>query len=163
ARRNRPPHPGAETARGRGGRRPRGAGRGDRRDPPPADRRLDDLLAARLAGAARPALCSARRRRRQCRRRECAAWRYRRGDGAARGALDAWSALVKEAPADAEWLPLVKERIAQAATTLGIDPPGPGTPGPAVAAPPGGMPSSEAVAAAAQATAGAAPEQRQAM
>ena len=35
--------------------------------------------------------------------------------GDARGALDAWTTLAKEAPAGADWLPLVRERIAQAA------------------------------------------------
>ena len=42
--------------------------------------------------------------------------------GDVKGALDAWVALAAEAPADAEWLPLVHQRIAQAARALGIDP-----------------------------------------
>lgn len=100
-------------------------------------------------------------------------------DGDVKGALDAWVALAAEAPADAEWLDLVRRRIAQAAKALGIDPatlkPAPGaaalagaaspeTPAAAQSAPPTpGMPSTSAVAAAAKAAADASPEQRQAM
>jgi cytochrome c-type biogenesis protein CcmH len=100
--------------------------------------------------------------------------------GDAKGALDAWVALAADAPADAEWLPLVHQRIAQAAKALGIDPAtlapaagagsmadGTRSPGPRVPAQTApqsaGMPSSGAVASAAQATAGASPEERQAM
>ena len=107
--------------------------------------------------------------------------------GDVKGALEAWVALAADAPADAEWLGLVRQRIAQAANSLGIDPatlkpaagtatagtaatvaPSPGPQATAQSAPPaapqtGGMPSSSAVAAAARATAGAAPEERQAM
>jgi cytochrome c-type biogenesis protein CcmH len=100
--------------------------------------------------------------------------------GDVKGALDAWVALAADAPADAEWLALVHQRIAEAAKALGIDPatltpaagagrmaagarlPGPQVP-PQTAPQPTGMPSSGAVASAAQATAGAAPEERQAM
>jgi cytochrome c-type biogenesis protein CcmH len=105
-------------------------------------------------------------------------------DGDVKGALDAWVALAAEAPADAEWLGLVQQRIAQATKALGVDPatlkPVPGTaamtagaplpgpradePSPPQAPPPAtGMPSGSAVAAAAKATAGAPPEERQAM
>ena len=100
--------------------------------------------------------------------------------GDVKGALDAWVTLAADAPADAEWLALVRQRIAEAAKALGIDPatltpaagagrmaagarlPGPQVP-PQTAPQPTGMPSSGAVASAAQATAGAAPEERQAM
>ena len=74
--------------------------------------------------------------------------------GDVKGALDAWVALAAEAPADAEWLALVHQRIAQAAKALGIDP--------ATLTPAAGAGRS-AVASAAQASAGAAPEERQAM
>ncbi len=100
--------------------------------------------------------------------------------GNVKQALDAWVALAADAPADAEWLPLVHQRIAQAAKALGIDPAtlaaaagagrmaeGARLPGPQVApqaAPHAAdRPSSGAVASAAQATAGASPEERQAM
>lgn len=100
--------------------------------------------------------------------------------GEVKAALDAWVALAADAPADAEWLPLVRQRITQAAGALGIDPatlkpaadaaktaagtPSPGPQAPAQAVPQSaGMPSSGAVASAAQATAGASPEERQAM
>jgi cytochrome c-type biogenesis protein CcmH len=76
-----------------------------------------------------------------------------RGDPKA--ALDAWAALASEAPADAEWLPLVRRRIAEAAKSLGIDP---ATLGGAAAAP-----GETAVTAAAKAAANASPEERQAM
>ncbi len=86
--------------------------------------------------------------------------------GNVRQALDAWVALAADAPADAEWLPLVHQRIAQAAKALGIDPatlaPAAGA-GRTAAPQSAGMPSSGAVASAAQATAGASPEERQAM
>src|SRR5262249_35031429 len=88
--------------------------------------------------------------------------------GDAKGALAAWQALETESPADAEWLPMLRQRIAQAAKALGIDPAGPR---PAASTAPGvpsqpsptGAPSEAAVAAAAKATADASPEERQAM
>jgi cytochrome c-type biogenesis protein CcmH len=42
--------------------------------------------------------------------------------GDAQGAIKAWRDLAADAPADAEWLPLVQQRIAEAAAALGIDP-----------------------------------------
>jgi cytochrome c-type biogenesis protein CcmH len=100
--------------------------------------------------------------------------------GDVNAALDAWVALAADASADAEWLPLVHQRIAQAAKALGIDPatlkPAAGAgpmaegarlPGAQVSQQPApqstGVPSSGAVASAAQAAAGASPEERQAM
>jgi cytochrome c-type biogenesis protein CcmH len=87
--------------------------------------------------------------------------------GDAKGALDAWRALAAEAPADAEWLPMVRQRIAQAANALGLDPATAdsqaGRSGDVPARPAGGPPSEAAVAAVARATADATPEQRQAM
>ncbi len=41
--------------------------------------------------------------------------------GDARGALDGWSALVAETPADAPWLPMVQARITEAAGILKLD------------------------------------------
>jgi cytochrome c-type biogenesis protein CcmH len=75
--------------------------------------------------------------------------------GEVKGALEAWVDLAAEAPADAGWLPLVRQRIAEAASTLGIDPA-------TLKGAPGG-PADKAVAAAANATANASPEERQAM
>ncbi len=66
--------------------------------------------------------------------------------GDVNGALQAWHDLAASAPADAEWLPLVRQRIAEAATTLGND----------TAAP-------EDPAAAAKAAAAASPQERRAM
>jgi cytochrome c-type biogenesis protein CcmH len=89
--------------------------------------------------------------------------------GDAKGALKGWSELAAESPADAEWLPVVRQRIAQAAGVLGIDPAtlktAAGARPAAAASPPaaGGAPSGAAVAAAAKATADAPPEARQAM
>ena len=100
--------------------------------------------------------------------------------GNVKEALDAWVALAADAPADADWLPLVRQRITQAAGALGIDPAtlapaasagslaagarSPEPQAPAQAAPQSaGIPSSGTVASAAQATAGASPEERQAM
>jgi cytochrome c-type biogenesis protein CcmH len=71
--------------------------------------------------------------------------------GDAKGALQAWRDLAAEAPADADWLPLVRQRIGEAASALGIDP---ATLNAAT---------DTAVAAAAKATASASPEERQAM
>lgn len=102
--------------------------------------------------------------------------RLQQGD--AKGALDGWVALAAGSPEDAEWLPLLRQRIAEAAKAAGVDPGsltamrGAGPPAAAAAAAPakpeakpgaGGMPSQEAVAAAAQATAGAAADERRAM
>ena len=75
--------------------------------------------------------------------------------GDAKGALQGWVDLAADAPADAEWLPLVQQRIAEAAAKLGLDP--------ASLKTSSGMPSQAAVAATAQASAGAAPEERRAM
>jgi cytochrome c-type biogenesis protein CcmH len=75
--------------------------------------------------------------------------------GDIKAALQGWVDLAADAPADAEWLPLVRQRIAEAAARLGVDP--------ASLKTSSGMPSQAAVAAAAQATAGAAPEERRAM
>ena len=75
--------------------------------------------------------------------------------GDAKGALQGWVDLAADAPSDAEWLPLVQQRIAEAAAKLGIDP--------ASLKTSSGMPSQAAVAATAQASAGAAPEERRAM
>jgi len=75
--------------------------------------------------------------------------------GEVQRALDAWVALASEAPADADWLPLVRQRIAEAAGTLGIDP--------ATLKGATGGPADTAVAAAAKAAASASPEERRAM
>ena len=75
--------------------------------------------------------------------------------GDAKSALAAWIDLAAEAPADADWLPLVRQRIAEAASALGIDP--------ATLKGATGGPADAAVAAAAKATANASPEERQAM
>lgn len=91
--------------------------------------------------------------------------------GDAPGALQAWVDLQADSPIDAEWLPLLRQRIAEAAAAQGIDPASQGSREagrPAVAAAParpeaGGMPSQETVTAAAQAAADASPEQRRAM
>ena len=87
--------------------------------------------------------------------------------GDTKAALQAWVDLEADSPAGAEWLPLLRQRIAGAAAALGVDPATLKTSGgavrgaAAVAASP--TPSPSAVAAAAQATAGAAPEERDAM
>jgi cytochrome c-type biogenesis protein CcmH len=87
--------------------------------------------------------------------------RLQQGD--AKGALKAWTDLAADSPADAEWLPLVRQRIAQAAGVLGIDPGTLKTTGEAARPSGSGAPSGAAVAAAAKATADAPPEARQAM
>lgn len=46
--------------------------------------------------------------------------RFQAGD--IRGALDRWTALVGDSPADAPWLPDVRAQIKQAAAALGLDP-----------------------------------------
>jgi cytochrome c-type biogenesis protein CcmH len=68
--------------------------------------------------------------------------------GDVQGALAGWRALTAAAPADAEWLPLVRRRIVEAEAALGAAPT-------ATAAP-----SDAAVAAAAKAAEGTSPEQR---
>jgi len=75
--------------------------------------------------------------------------------GDTKGALQAWVDLAADAPADAEWLPLVRQRVAEAAASLGVDP--------ASLKTSSGMPSQAAVAATAQATANSSPEERRAM
>ncbi len=75
--------------------------------------------------------------------------------GEVKSALAAWVDLAAEAPTDADWLPLVRQRIAEAANTLGIDP--------ATLNRRAGAPNEAAVAAAAKAAATASPEERQAM
>jgi cytochrome c-type biogenesis protein CcmH len=75
--------------------------------------------------------------------------------GDTKAALQAWVDLVGDAPADADWLPLVRQRIVEAAASLGVDPAGLKTSS--------GMPSQAAVAATAQATANSSPEERRAM
>jgi cytochrome c-type biogenesis protein CcmH len=75
--------------------------------------------------------------------------------GDTKGALQAWVDLAADAPADAEWLPLVRQRIAEAAASLGVDPAGLKTSS--------GMPSQARVAETAQATANSSPEERRAM
>ena len=91
--------------------------------------------------------------------------RLQQGD--AQGALQGWVDLESDLPVDADWLPLLRQRIAEAAAVLEVDPttaktsigvargdaPKPASPAPSPAA----------VAATAQATADAAPEQREAM
>jgi cytochrome c-type biogenesis protein CcmH len=79
--------------------------------------------------------------------------------GEVRGALEAWVDLAAEAPADAGWLPLVRQRIAEAANILGVDP---ATLKGAAGQPPN-APADAAVAAAAKATQNASPAERQAM
>jgi len=80
-------------------------------------------------------------------------------EGKVKSALQAWVDLAAEAPADADWLPLVRQRIAEAAGVLGVDPATlkGATAGPADA------PGDGAVAAAAKAALGAFPEERRAM
>ena len=78
---------------------------------------------------------------------------YQQGD--AKAALQGWVDLAADSPADAEWQPLLRQRIAEAAAQLGVDP--------ASLKTSSGMPSQAAVAAAAQATAGASPEERRSM
>ena len=75
--------------------------------------------------------------------------------GDTKAALQAWVDLAGDAPADADWLPLVRQRIAEAAASLGVDP--------ASLKTSSGTPSQAAVAATAQATANSSPEERRAM
>jgi cytochrome c-type biogenesis protein CcmH len=78
--------------------------------------------------------------------------------GDIRGALDRWTALVADSPADAPWLPTVRARIHDAATQVGLDP---------IAITPSPKPASAPSPAAAPGGGGAAPalspEQMQAM
>ena len=95
--------------------------------------------------------------------------------GDAKGAVQDWIDLEAESPADADWLPMLRERIADAAKALGVDPAGlktsaggPRKTAPAAAASPSpaappAMPSGAAVAATEKATAAASPEERRAM
>ncbi len=103
--------------------------------------------------------------------------------GNAKAALQGWVDLEADSPAGADWLPLLRKRIVEAATAQGVDPatlktttgkprPAPSTAAAAPAVPtpaatatpaPSGAPNSETVAAVARATAGASPEERQAM
>ena len=80
--------------------------------------------------------------------------RLQQGD--VKGALQGWRDLAAQSPADAAWLPLVRQRIGEAESALGIDP---ATLNPAT----GAAPTDAAVAAAAKESAGASPEERQAM
>jgi cytochrome c-type biogenesis protein CcmH len=75
--------------------------------------------------------------------------------GDTEAALQGWIDLAADSLAEAEWQPLLRQRIAEAAAQLGVDP--------ATLKTSSGMPSPAAVAAAAQATAGASPEERRAM
>jgi cytochrome c-type biogenesis protein CcmH len=75
--------------------------------------------------------------------------------GDTKGALQASVDLVADASNDAEWLPLVRQRIAETAATLGVDP--------ASLKTSSGMPSQAAVAAAAKATADSPPDERRRM
>jgi cytochrome c-type biogenesis protein CcmH len=75
--------------------------------------------------------------------------------GEVKSALEAWVGLAAEAPADADWLPLVRQRITEAASALGIDP--------ATLKGATASPADAAVAAAAKAAQSASPEERQAM
>jgi cytochrome c-type biogenesis protein CcmH len=91
--------------------------------------------------------------------------RLQQGD--VKGALQAWVDLEAESPAGAEWLPLLRHRIAEAAGAAGIDAATLKTSSGAaradVAATASPTPSPSAVAAAAQASAGATPEERETM
>jgi cytochrome c-type biogenesis protein CcmH len=75
--------------------------------------------------------------------------------GDTKAALQGWVDLAADSPAEAEWLPLLRQRIAGAASELGVDP--------ATLKTSSGMPSQAAVAATAQANADASPEERHAM
>jgi cytochrome c-type biogenesis protein CcmH len=98
--------------------------------------------------------------------------------GNAKAALQAWVDLEADSPEDANWLPLLRRRIAETAALLGLDPAnlktssGKGRPAqpaaeaPTASAPPAAPeagPSNAEVTAVARATAGATPEQREAM
>ena len=79
--------------------------------------------------------------------------------GDVKSALGAWVDLAAAAPADADWLPLVRQRIAEAASALGIDP----ATLKGANAGPADSPADPAVAAAAKAALNASPEERRAM
>jgi cytochrome c-type biogenesis protein CcmH len=88
--------------------------------------------------------------------------------GNAKGAIEAWQALLRDSPSDAAWRPVVRQRIAEAEARLGSAPPAPAPPaaadaGTTAADAEAGMPSAATVAAVDKATAGATPEQRRAM
>jgi cytochrome c-type biogenesis protein CcmH len=109
--------------------------------------------------------------------------------GDPKAALQDWVDLEADSPADADWLPLLRRRIADAAQAAGIDPatlktssgtprkpppaqaaipptPAVSPPAPAAALPPPGganMPSTAQVAEVAKATANATPQEREAM
>ncbi|HTT78952.1 MAG TPA: c-type cytochrome biogenesis protein CcmI [Stellaceae bacterium] len=84
--------------------------------------------------------------------------------GDAQGALDAWRALLRDSPADAAWLPVVRQRISEAEARLGVASAAPAPPEAADAGDTAaGMPSAATVAAVGQATASATPEERRAM
>jgi cytochrome c-type biogenesis protein CcmH len=100
--------------------------------------------------------------------------------GDAKGALQDWVDLEADAPADADWLPLLRRRISETAQTAGIDPTTLKTssgasrklPATAAATPPAAppmpqgeanMPTSTEVTETARATANASPQERQAM
>lgn len=86
--------------------------------------------------------------------------------GDVEGALKAWRELAANSPADAAWLPLVQQRIAEAGAKLGIEPAAGNPTAKPPGKPPAGSepgPSATAVAEAAKAVAGASPEDRRAM
>jgi cytochrome c-type biogenesis protein CcmH len=100
--------------------------------------------------------------------------------GDVKGALQDWVDLEADSPTDAEWLPLLRRRIADAAKTAAVDPatlktsagaprkPPPPTPPPQAAAPTpaqgeSGMPSAAEVNETAKATAGMTAQDREAM
>lgn len=95
-------------------------------------------------------------------------------DGDAKGALQDWVDLEAASPADADWLPMLRRRIAETAHAAGIDPAtlktssGEARKAPAASATPApsaasSMPSSGEVAETAKATANASPQEREAM
>jgi cytochrome c-type biogenesis protein CcmH len=87
--------------------------------------------------------------------------------GDPRGALRGWADLAADSPPDADWLPLLRQRIAEVAKVEGIDPasimPSEDTASSPSRSAESGMPSQEAVAAAAKAAEGASLEERLAM
>jgi cytochrome c-type biogenesis protein CcmH len=83
--------------------------------------------------------------------------------GDAKGALQAWVNLEADSPARAEWLPLLRQRIAEAAGTLGLDPANLKTSSGAARPNVAGTTAPSAVAAAAQASVAASPDEREAM
>ena len=79
--------------------------------------------------------------------------------GDAKGALKAWRALAADSPTNAAWLPVVRQRIAEASAKLGIDPPAIKT-NEKAAVPATGMPSAATVASTAKALQSASPDQK---